>query len=127
MNASINVLTHDSLHRAFRNPSNMHAQPLKGQGCLLLFHYYEPCHEKTCLQQVARQRTIKALIRLHGCAGLSAPLLFVYGIKRFSHDVSHILCVRTVKALARQRKCAGLPEPSLFPYVIPFSQELAQI
>ena len=30
------------------------------------------------------------LIRLRGCAGWSAPLLFAYGINRFSHDVAHI-------------------------------------
>ena len=30
---------------------------------------------------LSKQRTIKALIRLHGCAGWSAPLLFTYGIK----------------------------------------------
>ena len=30
------------------------------------------------------------LIRLHGCAGWSAPLLFTYGKNRFSHDTAHI-------------------------------------
>ena len=35
------------------------------------------------------QRIIKVLIRLRGCAGWSAPLLFAYGINRFSHDVAH--------------------------------------
>ena len=39
------------------------------------------------------QRTTKALIRLRGCAGWSVPLLFAYGINRFSHDVAH-LCVK---------------------------------
>ena len=29
---------------------------------------------------LSRQRTTKALIRLRGCAGWSAPLLFPYGI-----------------------------------------------
>ena len=78
---------------------------------------YEPCHEKTCprgfrpgktlnrpaqLQSLARglktrgiilsrQRTTKALIRLCRCAGWSAPLLFAYGINRFSHDKAHII------------------------------------
>ena len=33
-----------------------------------------------------RQRTTKTLIKLHRCAGWSAPLLFAYGINRFSHD-----------------------------------------
>ena len=37
-----------------------------------------------------RQWTTKALIRLRRCAGWSAPLLFAYGINRFSHDVAHI-------------------------------------
>ena len=39
---------------------------------------------------LSRKRTTKALIRLHGCAGRSALLLFTYGINRFSHDVAHI-------------------------------------
>ena len=39
---------------------------------------------------LSRQRRTKALIRLRGCAGWSAPLLFTYGINRFSHDVAHI-------------------------------------
>ena len=37
-----------------------------------------------------RQRTIKVLIRLRGCVGWSAPLLFAHGINRFSHDVAQI-------------------------------------
>ena len=36
------------------------------------------------------QRTTKALIRLRGCAGRSAPLLFAYGINRFSYNVAQI-------------------------------------
>ena len=40
---------------------------------------------------LSRQQTIKALIRLHGCGGWSAPLLFAYGINRFSHDVLLII------------------------------------
>ena len=39
---------------------------------------------------LSRQRTTKALIRLHGCAGWSAPLLSAYGIIRFSHDVAYM-------------------------------------
>ena len=31
------------------------------------------------------------LIRLRGCAGWSAPLLFAYGKNKFSHDVAHII------------------------------------
>ena len=40
---------------------------------------------------LSRQRTTKVLIRLRECADWSAPLLFAYGINRFSHDVAHIL------------------------------------
>ena len=38
---------------------------------------------------LSRQWTTKALIRLRGCAGWSAPLLFAYCINRFSHDIAH--------------------------------------
>ena len=40
---------------------------------------------------LSRQRTTKALVRLRGWAGRSAPLLFAYGINRFSHDVAHLM------------------------------------
>ena len=41
----------------------------------------------------SRQRTIKALIRLRGCAGWSAPLLFAYGIRQvFSWRGSFQFC-----------------------------------
>ena len=40
---------------------------------------------------LSKQRKTKALIRLQGCAGWSAHLLFSYGINRFSHDVVHLL------------------------------------
>ena len=39
---------------------------------------------------LSRQRTRKALIRQRGCAGISAHLVFAYGINRFSHDVAQI-------------------------------------
>ena len=39
---------------------------------------------------LSRQRTTKAPVRLLGCAGWSAPLLFAYGISNFSHDVAHL-------------------------------------
>ena len=39
---------------------------------------------------LSRQWTTKALIRLRGWAGWSAPLLFAYGKNRFSHDVPQI-------------------------------------
>ena len=40
---------------------------------------------------LSMQRTTNALFRLRGCAGWSAPLLFAYGINRFSHDVTQIV------------------------------------
>ena len=40
---------------------------------------------------LSRQRTRKVLIRLPGCTGWSAPLLFTYGLNRFSPDMSQIL------------------------------------
>ena len=43
---------------------------------------------------LSRQRTTKALIRLRGCASWSAPLLFAYGINRFSHDVAQMYTCR---------------------------------
>ena len=39
---------------------------------------------------LSRQQTTKVLIRLHGCAGWSVPLLFAYRKNSFSHDVAHI-------------------------------------
>ena len=39
---------------------------------------------------LSRQRTKKVLIRLCGCTGLSAPLLFAYGKNGFSHDMAHL-------------------------------------
>ena len=38
--------------------------------------------------RLSRQRTKKALIRLHGRADWSAPLLFAYGKNRVSHDLA---------------------------------------
>ena len=38
---------------------------------------------------LSKQRITKALIRLRGCAGWSAPLLFAHGINRFSQDMAH--------------------------------------
>ena len=56
--------------RDFQPDSNQAAQPQKlGRG--LKFHNIE-----TRDIIVSRQRTTKVLIRLHGCAGWSAPLLF---------------------------------------------------
>ena len=38
---------------------------------------------------LSSQRTTKALIRLCGCTGRSAPLLLASGKNRFSHDEAH--------------------------------------
>ena len=38
---------------------------------------------------LSRQRKTKGLIRLRGCAGLSAALVFAYGKIRFSHDAAY--------------------------------------
>ena len=42
---------------------------------------------------LSMQRTTKVLVRLCGCAGWSGPWLLAFGIKRFSHDVAHMLLV----------------------------------
>ena len=44
---------------------------------------------------LSRQRTTKVLIRLHGCAGWSAPLLFVYDIKHFLWHSSYVFTDHT--------------------------------
>ena len=44
---------------------------------------------------LSRQWTTKALIRLRGCAGWSAPLLFAYGITGFSWSSSYVFVVFT--------------------------------
>ena len=56
---------------------------------------------------LSRQRTTKVLIRLRGCAGWYAPLLFAYGENRFSHDVAH-------KCRHIRRWTAKQPTSSLF-------------
>ena len=38
-----------------------------------------------------RKWTTKALLRLRGCAGWSPPLLFTYGMNRFSHDLAQFI------------------------------------
>ena len=35
---------------------------------------------------LSRQQTTKALFRLRGCTSWSEPLIFAYGMNRFSHD-----------------------------------------
>ena len=99
--------------------------PMKDYTCS---HTIEPRHEKTCLRVfdqvrlksacaatearwrlkisdietrgiiLSRQRK-KALIRQHGCAGWSAPLLFAYGINRFSPDEAQLIIERLVDIL----------------------------
>ena len=49
------------------------------------------------------------LIRLRGCAGWSAPLLFAYGWNRFSHDVVELFLQTTVNMVTVSRK-------SVFPW-----------
>ena len=51
---------------------------------------------------LSRQRTTKALIRLRGCAGWSAPLLFAYGINRFSHDVAQMSSEKLPQTYSRK-------------------------
>ena len=43
---------------------------------------------------MSRQQIIKALIRLCGCTGCSAPLLFAYGKNRFSHNEAHFVGIQ---------------------------------
>ena len=50
---------------------------------------------------LSKQQTTKALIRLCGCAGWSAPLLFAYSKNRFSHDVAHMIPDRSWVSLSR--------------------------
>ena len=55
---------------------------------------------------ISRQRTTKTLIRLRGCAGWSAPLLFTYDKNRFSHDVAHFQINRSYLCrIIRKRVC----------------------
>ena len=50
------------------------------------------CWDKAGIHIIlSKQRRTKVLIRLRGCAGWSAPLLFAYGIKQFSHDLAHLM------------------------------------
>ena len=54
---------------------------------------------------LSRQRTTKALIRLRGCAGWSASLLFTYDKNRLSHDVAHIKNRSYLCRIRRKRIC----------------------
>ena len=45
---------------------------------------------ETTYIMLSSQRITKVLIRLRGCADLSAPFLFAYDKNRFSHDGAHI-------------------------------------
>ena len=58
---------------------------------------HEIAHIETKAIVLFRQRTTKALIRLRSCAGWSAPLLFSYGISRFSHNVAHMTTYIRIK------------------------------
>ena len=55
---------------------------------------------------LSRQRTTKALIRLRGCTGWSAPLLFTYDKNRFCHDVAHFqINMSYLCRIRRKRVC----------------------
>ena len=53
---------------------------------------------------LSRQRTTKALIRLHGCAGRSAPLLLTYDKNRFFYDVAHFQINRSYLCRIRRKR-----------------------
>ena len=62
---------------------------------------------------LSRRQTTKALMRMRGCPGWSGPLLFAYGINRFSHDVAQFnsniakVCIQikwTVNLLVQPRE-----------------------
>ena len=53
---------------------------------------------------LSRQRTTKALIRLHRCAGWSAPLLLTYDKNRFSHNVAHFQINRSYLCRIRKKR-----------------------
>ena len=50
------------------------------------------------------QRTIKVLIRLDGCTGWSASLLFTYDTNRFFHDVAHFQINRSYLCRIRRKR-----------------------
>ena len=63
---------------------------------------------------LSRQRTTKALIRLRGCAGWSAPLLFAYDINRFSQEVAQMhlyqgTCKWITTYIRHRQRCRGRP------------------
>ena len=61
------------------------------------------------------QRTTKALIRLRGCAGWSAPLLFAYGIRHiFSWPSSHVFLYTSITDLYA---CLSFLEDHLYCYM----------
>ena len=81
---------------------------------------HEIAKEETGVIILPRQQTTKALIRLCGCAGWSAPLLFAYGKNGVSHDVAHliychiyIICLSTSFLL---RNGPGHAKMCLMPY-----------
>ena len=117
---------------------------------------FEPRHEKTCLRvsdQVRhrsacssteaslslqildietrgiilyRKWTTKVLIRLRGCAGWSAPLLFAYGISRFFHDVAelqHVLLMNRLNKTEPGILCDLLASEGSFQNLFTFSMK----
>ena len=60
-----------------------------GQGAPLL---RRPPSSTTAVTKLSRQGIIMVLIRLHWCAGWSAPLLFAYGINMVAEHVTNDVC-----------------------------------
>ena len=53
---------------------------------------------------LSRQQTTKTQIRLHGCAGWSASLLFTYDKNSLSHDVAHFQINRSYLCRIRRKR-----------------------
>ena len=87
---SVNYLQHYYFSHVTRKPVFGNLRPGKTQTGL---------HSHRSYVEI-RQRTTKALIRLRGWAGWSAPLLFAYCINRFPRDVAHLQVTDRLKAWA---------------------------
>ena len=61
----------------------------------------DPGDGNFCIE--TREQTTKTLIRLYGCAGLSASYLFSYGLNRFSYDVVVVFLTGWKEARESQR------------------------
>ena len=71
---------------------------------------------------LSRQWTTKVLIKLGRCAGWSVPLIFPYGINRFSHDMAHMFVHATYSCACFSM--AGYRRPTFLPFVRLSSQHL---